>query len=145
MHCSEGGNLQSNGWHFIPQQNHGKTTWLLHRRLKHVGPSGKGCGKTFQEFHPGFMAQLPSPVVECFPFVTSPSGIGIHEDMLSEFMFLSTKGILFGTHSAAITAGGAVLQHLGALGVGMVVVVQETIHMFYQRPVQKDGVGESNP
>ena len=52
---------------------------------------------------------------------------------------------MFGTHLAAITASGAVLQHLGALGVGMVVVVQETIHMFYQRPVQKDGVGESNP
>ena len=56
-----------------------------------------GCGKTFAEFHPDFMAQLPNILVEQFPFLVTPSGLGIHRSMMLQFLHLCTKGILFGT------------------------------------------------
>jgi len=52
--------------------------------------------------HPAFLDQLPTPIVECFPFLTTAKGQGIHEMMMHQFLNLAMKGILFGTYCASI-------------------------------------------
>lgn len=95
--------LQSNGWHYRPQHNFQTVDWILHRRLKcRNDRSGKGCGGTFAEFHPDFMAQLPTVIAEKFPYLVTPSGLGIHQAMMEQFLPLSVKGILFGTYCSSI-------------------------------------------
>jgi hypothetical protein len=101
--CGKAGTLQSNGWFWRPQHYFDTTIWLLHRRARCRADRGiGGCGRTFAEFHPDFMAQLPNVVVERFPFFTSVSGIGLHQTMMQQFLHLCIKGILFGTYCASI-------------------------------------------
>jgi hypothetical protein len=103
IHCDKTESLQSNGWFWRPQHSFHNTIWLLHRRVRCRSDRGiDGCGRTFAEFHPKFMAQLPNVVVDRFPFLATVSGIGMHEAMVHQFLHLCVKGILFGTYSASI-------------------------------------------
>lgn len=101
IHCDRVGYLESNGYYWRPQHFFAETIWLNHRRLVCRRVKG-GCGRTFAEFHPKFMGQLPNVVVEQFPFLPTASGIGIHKSMMHQFLYLCTKGILFGTYCNAI-------------------------------------------
>ena len=102
IHCNEKGNLESNGCYWRPQHYFDREVWLLHRRLVCKKKNGCGCGRTFAEFHPKFMEQLPSAVVESFPFMVTASGIGMHRAMMFQFLFLATKGVLFSTYAKSI-------------------------------------------
>jgi hypothetical protein len=94
VHCEATGRLNSNGYYWRPMHHPTHSTvWCLHRRLQ-----CQECKRTFAEIDPRFLKQLPTPVVERFPFLTSRSGPGLHDSMMYEFSHLSTKGILFGTY-----------------------------------------------
>ena len=95
IHCKKEGTLESNGWNYRPQHDvEREEVWLLHRRLVCKKKSG-GCGRTFAEFHPEFLAQLPTTVVESFPFITTPSGLGVSNSMMYNFLYDCCKGMLF--------------------------------------------------
>jgi hypothetical protein len=103
IHCGKAGNLRSNGWHYRPMHHFHFTVWLLHRRLRCEHARGKnGCGRTFTEYDQDFLSQVPTPVAECFPFVTVRGGLGIHEALLYQFMYLVMKGVLFGSWCQSI-------------------------------------------
>ena len=102
IHCGEKEHLQSNGWHWRPMHHMDRIDWLLHRRIKHRGKNGEGCGKTFAEYHPKFMAQLPTVVASRFPFVATVRGLGIHQSMMYQFLCLATKGVLFSTYCRSV-------------------------------------------
>jgi hypothetical protein len=89
---------------FRPMDHFHFTVWLLHCRLCCDHASGKnGCGtRTFTEYDQDFLSQVPTPVAECFPFVTVPGGLGIHEALLYQFMYLVMKGVLFGSWCQSI-------------------------------------------
>jgi hypothetical protein len=75
----------------------GEIIWCYHRRLK-----CNNCGRTFAEIDPRFLPQFPTPVVERFPFLKVSRGLGMHQDLLFQFMHLATKGILFGTFCSMV-------------------------------------------
>jgi len=93
--CKQGGCLTSKGYYYRAMHHAtGEIVWCLHRRLK-----CKECNGTFAEIDPRFLAQLPTPVVEAFPFITSSKGPGIHQVLLLQFNYLATKGIMYGTYT----------------------------------------------
>jgi hypothetical protein len=94
VHCKVAGKLNSNGYYWRPMHHPTlSTVWCLHRRYVCTD-----CKCTFAEIDPRFLKQLPTPVVERFPFLSSRHGPGLHESMLYQFLHLATKGILFGTY-----------------------------------------------
>ena len=101
IRCKKTKTIESNGWNWRPQHHGERVDWVLHRRI-HCHPKNGGCGKTFAEFHPEFMSQLPNAISEMFPFLATASGLGIHESMMYQFLHLCTKGILFGTYCGSI-------------------------------------------
>lgn len=48
------------------------------------------------------MAQLPTTVTEQFPFLVTPSGLGLKRSMMLQFPNLRTKGIQFGAYANSI-------------------------------------------
>lgn len=104
IHCGKKETLGSNSWNWRPMIMLDKTAWLLHRRLRCKADSG-GCGRTFAEFDKRFMQQLPTVVVEHFPFLTTRGGLGLHNSVMDTFMYLCTKGVLFGSFCQAVNEG----------------------------------------
>ena len=111
IHCSRPC-LQSNGYYWRAAFDFDKIVWIRHRRLR-CNPNkkgsavengeeteGSGCGKTFAEIHPLFLAQLPTRVVETLPFLTRPKGPCMSTMMIFSFMSMATKGIMFGTFAS---------------------------------------------
>ena len=95
LKCDKSACLQSHQLCFRAMHHAtGEIVWCLHRRLK-----CKHCKATVAEIDPRFLAQLPTTVVEAFPFITSRKGAGIHQALLLQFTHLATKGILYGTFS----------------------------------------------
>jgi len=76
-----------------------KIIWVLHHRIE---CQEKGCKKTFASIDPRFLSQLPTKIVERFPFVTTIGGPGIHQSMIFHFVHLLTKGIMYGTYAKSI-------------------------------------------
>jgi hypothetical protein len=110
VHCGTIGTLKGNGLHYRPMHHFNNIVWLLHRRLECNNANG-GCGRTFAEFHPAFLAQLPNPAIENFPFLTTASGLGLHKSMMHQFIHLCIKGVLFGTYCASINEARMVQFH----------------------------------
>ena len=92
--CGAKGCLNSKGYHWRVMHNiTGGIAWCLHRLLL-----CKVCKTTFAEIDPQFLAQLPNPVTEHFPFLMTTKGPGLHDEgILFQFIHLATKGVLFGT------------------------------------------------
>jgi len=88
---------KSNQYAWRPMFYHDKIVWVLHRRLRCFE-----CKRTFATIDPRVLSLLPTSVAECFPFATTPSGIGINESMVYMFVFLATNKILFGTYTDMI-------------------------------------------
>jgi hypothetical protein len=72
-------------------------TWVLHQRLECCQ-----CKKTFTTIDPAFLPQLPTRVVERFPFFTSKRGPGIHQSIIFHFISLVGKGIMYGSYVNSI-------------------------------------------
>lgn len=90
IHCGKKGGLLSKGQYFRPMFDHAKITWLLHRRVQCK------CRKTFAEIDPRFLNQLPTEIVDRFPFMTTSSGFGMHRMIMYQFLSFATKGIFVG-------------------------------------------------
>lgn len=67
-------------------------TWIFHQRLRCLD-----CKKSFTTIDPSFLEQIPTRVLERFPFFTSKKGIGIHQSIVFQFVSLADKGIMYGT------------------------------------------------
>ena len=70
-----------------------RIVWVLHNRIV----CGE-CGRTCASIDPRFLAKLPTRVTECFPFITTVGGPGMHQAMIFQFTNLLTKGIMYGTY-----------------------------------------------
>ena len=93
IHCQQCGSLESKDFQFRPMFEFSHITWLFFRRVK-----CKDCNHSFGEIHPDFLSQLPTPIVERLPFITTGSGLGMHRSMLFLFTNLICKGVMFGTY-----------------------------------------------
>ena len=104
--------LVSNGYYWRAAFDFDRLVYVRHRRVR-CSPKiqwtadvdgkltvGKGCGKSFAEFHPDFLTQMPTRVVETLPFLTRPKGPLMSTNMMYAFMELAEKGIMFGTFAA---------------------------------------------
>ena len=85
--------LQINQYAWRPMFYYDKIVWLLHRRFNCTN-----CGRTCASIDPKFLSQLPSIVLENFPFVTSNNTPGMHVSMIHQFCKLATNRILFSTY-----------------------------------------------
>ena len=74
-----------------------KVAWVLHHRIQ-----CKDCKKTFSTIDPKFLAQLPTRILERFPFMTGKKGPGIHQSLVFHFISLIGKGIMYGTYANSI-------------------------------------------
>ena len=74
IRCKKSNCLQKKDIAWRPMICHDKVTWVLHNRLK-----CKDCGGSFASIDPDFLSQLPTRIVERFPFVTRKVGPGIHQ------------------------------------------------------------------
>ena len=103
--CQKSGNLISHSWHYRPAHKLDSVVWVLHERLVCSNRGNKdGCGRTIASFHRNFMKQLPNAVTEVFPFLMTPTGVGMHQSLMHQFMELCTKGILFSTFASSVNA-----------------------------------------
>ena len=86
-HCQKSGNLVSHGWHYRPAHKLDGVIWVLHERLicGNRRKNKDGCGRTFANFHPNFMKQLPNVVTEQFPFLMTQAGVGMHQSLIWSF------------------------------------------------------------
>ena len=100
IECNKTDTLQSNGWHWRPMIDFNRTIMVLHQRLRCQGTCG--CGKTFATISPTFMKQLPTCLVDSFPYLTTPSGLGISSGMMDQFLVLITLGISFTPYARSI-------------------------------------------
>jgi len=71
--------------------------WVYHQRL-----ICNCCKKTFTTINPAFMSQIPTRVVERFPFFTTRRGAGIHEALVFQFISLVGTGVIFGSYVKSI-------------------------------------------
>ena len=76
-----------------------RIVWILHHRMQ---CQKSDCKKTFASIDPRFLSQLPTRVVERFPFITTIGGAGIHQAMIFNFVNLMTKGLMYGTYTKSI-------------------------------------------
>ena len=88
--------LHSKEYEWRPMFDFRQIIWLHHRRVECQHPQ---CGRTFAEFHPDFLEQLPDRVVDTLPFETTVKGPGMHKLMIYSFMHLATKGVMYGTYA----------------------------------------------
>ena len=101
-HCGCKGKLSYQDWFYCPAHHCDTTDWILHQQYCCKGTKkDKGCGKSFASFHPNFLKQFPEYVADSFPFVMTDL-LGMHESMVYQMLFLSTKGVLFGAFSSCI-------------------------------------------
>jgi hypothetical protein len=54
------------------------------------------------EINPLVLSQLPTQIVELFPFMTTQWGPGMHEKMVYQFIHFATKGVMFGTYTNSL-------------------------------------------
>ena len=71
--------------------------WVLHQRLQCCE-----CKKSFTTIDPNFLSQLPTRVVERFPFFCTRRGPGIHNSLIFHFISLIGKGIMYGSYVDSI-------------------------------------------
>jgi hypothetical protein len=74
-----------------------RIVWVLHGRLM-----CNACKKSFTEIDPLFLKDLPTNILERFPFISSRKGPGIHCEMMIQFISQCTDGNLFGRYTKSI-------------------------------------------
>ena len=89
--------MESKGLIWRPMFNFGDIDWVLHQRV-HC----KNCGRKCSSIHPDFLALLPTRIVERLPYITLPSGPGLHRDMIFQLNSLMGKQILWGSFANSI-------------------------------------------
>ena len=97
IHCASAATLESKAYDYRPMIDFEKDIWCLHRRLKCTC-----CKRTFAEIDPRFISQLPTTIVEMFPFLTTVRGPGLSQMVLYHFMELATKGVSFGMYASSV-------------------------------------------
>jgi hypothetical protein len=97
--CKKKGTLESAEYNYRLAFDWSQPKWLHHRRVRCAGK--EGCRAQFAEIDPRFLSQLPTPVVEDLPFLTTTGGHAMNEMMVYHFMNLVTKGIMFATYTGS--------------------------------------------
>ena len=75
--------------------------WVLHQSLRCKKERG-GCGASVATISPDFLKQLPTCLIDGFPFIATKSGIGIHQSMMDSLLVLVSMGISFGQFARSI-------------------------------------------
>ena len=60
------------------------------------------CKKTFTTIDLRFLKQLPTCVVERFPFYTMKRGPGVHQSLVLQFISLLGTGVMYGSYCRAM-------------------------------------------
>ena len=94
--CAQG-KLKLDKYIWRPMFYFDRIVWVLHHSIL-CG----ACNRRFPSIHPHFLAQLPTKVVERFPFVAPMRGPGVHQMMIFQSVNLLTKQIGFGTYASCI-------------------------------------------
>ena len=89
----DGFKLKLSSFDWRPMFYFDRMIWVLHNRIF----CGE-CGRTCASIDPRFLSKLPTRVTECFPFITTVGGPGMHQAMIFQFTNLLTKGIMYGTY-----------------------------------------------
>ena len=92
LKCKEVGKCNLDKLTYRPMLHFNRTIWVLHHRIK-----CRSCKKSFTSIDSEFLEQLPTRIVERFPFVAPIRGPGVHEMMIYQFVTLNLKQTGFGT------------------------------------------------
>jgi len=108
--CSGCGKAKLNGMRWRPMKKHDKTVFVLHHRVLF-----ECCNRSTTTISLAFLAKLPTPIAERFPFITTAAGPGVHRSMVYQLNSLKTKQIMEGTYSSTINAASKIRYDLSRL------------------------------